>query len=68
MKKEYNAKTKLDILLKEGVVNVVKVSWGRGFRNVVVIDGKKYQYSGKSISKILQKKFIDKYRHGGRIV
>jgi len=47
---------KLKQLLDNGTVKQERVAWGRGFRNVIIINGKRYQYSGKHISKLLENK------------
>ena len=36
----------LDVLLDNDYAKQVKVKWGKGYRNVIVINGKKYQYKG----------------------
>ena len=47
---------KLNSLIDNGTITMERVAWGNGFRNVVIINGKRYQYSGKSISNILENK------------
>ena len=55
----------LNYLLEHGAAEHVKVKWGKGERYVIIIDGKKYSYSGgHNISKNLEKsKYIYKYGH-----
>ena len=40
---------KLDYLISQKVVEHQNIKWGSGFRNVVIIDGLKYQYKKGSI-------------------
>ena len=47
---------KLKWLLDNGSIKRERVAWRNGFRDVVIINDKMYQYSGKSISKILEHK------------
>ena len=52
---------KLNSLIDNGTITKERVAWGRGFRDVVIINGKRYQYSGKSISKLLENKITSLY-------
>ena len=36
----------LQYLLSAGEASQAKVQWGKSYRNVVIIQGKKYQYKG----------------------
>ena len=55
-----SAVEKLNSLINNGTIKKERVAWGRGFRDVVIINGKRYQYSGKSISKLLENKIKSK--------
>ncbi len=49
-------------LLDKNIINYGKVKWGSGYRNALLINGKKYQYTmNKNISKILQNKINQLY-------
>ena len=52
---------KLDILLTAGVAKHDNVAWGNGFRNVLFIGEKRYQFNGKNISKLLENKIFSSY-------
>ena len=46
----------LDYLISQNLAEYKEIKWGSGFRNVVIIEGKKYQYKGGSnINNGLQK-------------
>jgi len=52
----------LDYLLDNGAAEHVKVKWGKGYRWVVIIGGKKYTYKGgHDINKNLKKKIVPLY-------
>ena len=49
---------KLDYLISQKVVELQNIKWGSGFRDVVIIGVKTYQYNKKgSINKTLEKIF-----------
>ena len=48
---------KLDYLISQKVVELQNIKWGSGFRNVVIIGGKTYQYKEGNINKSLEKIF-----------
>ena len=48
---------KLDYLISQKVAEYKEVDWGSGVRNVVIIEGKTYQYNKGSINKSLEKIF-----------
>ena len=55
---------KLDYLISQKVVELQNIKWGSGFRDVVIIDGLKYQYKKGSIinnrlEKIISLLYID---------
>ena len=48
---------RIKTLLDQNIIKYDKVKWGNSYRNVLIIDGKKYQYTmNKNISKILENK------------
>ena len=52
----------LDYLLDHGVAPHVKVKWGKSYRWVIKIGGKKYQYKGgDEFNKNLKKKIVSLY-------
>ena len=57
-----SVKPYLDYLLDNGTVKQEIVKWGNGSRNVIIIDGKKYQYKGgHDINKNLKNKIVTLY-------
>ncbi len=53
---------KLDYLISQKVVEYKEVDWGSGVRNVVIIEGKTYQYKGSDDFNItLKNKFSSLY-------
>ena len=48
---------KLDYLISQKVVEHQNIKWGSGFRKVVIIGGKTYQYKEGNINKTLEKIF-----------
>ena len=46
---------KLDYLISQKVVELQNIKWGSGFRDVVIIGVKQYQYKKGSINKTLEK-------------
>ena len=56
---EHNITDALNYLLGNEAIKQEKVKWGKGFRNVMIIGGKKYQYrEGGNINNNLEKKII----------
>ena len=53
---------KLDYLISQKVVELQNIKWGSGFRDVVIIGVKTYQYKKGSINKTLENYFIVTYR------
>ena len=53
---------KLDYPISQKVVELQNIKWGSGFRDVVIIGVKKYQYKKGSINKTLENYFIVIYR------
>lgn len=52
----------LKYLLDRGYADQVKVKWGKGYRNVIIIGGKKYLYKGgDEFNKNLKKKIVSLY-------
>ena len=52
----------LNYLLDNGATEQVNVKWGKGYRNVIVIGGKKYLYKGgDEFNKNLKKKITSLY-------
>ena len=50
---------KLDYLISQKVVELQNIKWGSGFRDVVIIGVKKFQYNKKgNINKTLEKKYF----------
>jgi hypothetical protein len=45
-------------LLEKRVIEERKVPWGKGFRNVIIINEKRYQYNGNNISINLKNKIL----------
>ncbi len=55
-------KQALGYLLKNGAAEHATVKWGRSYRDVIIIGGKKYQYKGgHNINKNLQNKIVSLY-------
>ena len=55
---------KLDYLISQKVAEHQNIKWGSGFRDVIKIGVKTYQYNKKgSINKTLEKYFIVIYRY-----
>ncbi len=53
---------RIKTLLDQNIIKYDKVKWGNSYRNVLIIDGKKYQYTmNKNISKILENKINPLY-------
>ena len=52
---------KLNSLIDNGTITKERVAWGNGFRDVVIIDGKRHQFNGKSISKLVENKISSLY-------
>ena len=53
----FTVETKLQKILENREITLALVPWGKGFRNVALLKGKKYQYTrGKTINKTLEKK------------
>ena len=68
IKQEFNSsglpslKPYLDYLLENGAAKHVTVRWGQGYRKVIFIEGKKYQYKGgHDINKNLKNKITALY-------
>ena len=56
------AQQKLDYLISQKVAEYKEVDWGSGVRNVVIIEGKKYQHKkGSIINNRLEKKILIHY-------
>ena len=52
----------LKSLLDAGEVSQVNVKWGKGYRDVIIVGSKKYQYKkGGTVNKILRNKIIPLY-------
>ncbi len=57
-----NMSEQIKTLLDKNIIKYDKVKWGSGYRTVLLINGKKYQYTmNKNISKILQNKINQLY-------
>ena len=54
---------KLDYLISQKVAEHQNIKWGSGFRDVVIIGVKTYQYKKGGINKSLEKHFIVIYRY-----
>ena len=52
---------KLKELEQAGHAQRDKVRWGRGYRDVIILGGKKYQYNGNTISRILKNRIYSMY-------
>jgi len=51
----------LNSLIENGLAEHVKVKWGKSERDVIIIEGKKYQYKGGDDIKNLGKKIVAIY-------
>jgi hypothetical protein len=52
---------KLQALIRAGHATDENIKWGRGYRRVIILGGKKYQYNGNTISRILKNKIYSMY-------
>ena len=52
----------LQFSLDSGSLSQANIKWGKGYRNVVIFQGKKYQYNGTdNVNKILMNNILPLY-------